>query len=65
MVVNNSGHPGTEGVLRIRIDGSQRLSANLVAALGAVCDQAEDQGGPGIVLVQVSGAPPAAPGHRT
>lgn len=42
---------------RISIDGGQHLSAGLVMALGAVCDQAEDLGGPGIVLVQVSGAP--------
>lgn len=42
---------------RISIDGGLRLSAALVMALGAVCDQAEDMDAPGMVLVQVSGAP--------
>jgi isomerase DpgB len=51
----NYAHAGSGP--RISIDGGQRLSADLVTALGAVCDQAEDLGGPGIVLVQVSGAP--------
>jgi isomerase DpgB len=42
---------------QISIDGGQRLSADLVTALGAVCDQAEDLGGTGIVVVRLSGAP--------
>jgi isomerase DpgB len=45
------------GDLRIQIDGRRPLSADSVAAIAAVCDSAEDLGGRGIVVVQVSGAP--------
>lgn len=45
------------GDLIICIDGRDPLSAASVAALGAVCDSAEDHGGRSTVIVQVSGAP--------
>lgn len=44
--------------LVIHVDGRQSLSAELVAAIGATCDRAELRGGPGQVIVYVSGAPP-------
>ncbi|RMI37248.1 enoyl-CoA hydratase/isomerase family protein [Actinomadura harenae] len=46
--------------LELRVDGSRPFDADTVAAAAAVCDRAEDHGGPGVVLVHVSGAP--APG---
>ncbi|MCC9311910.1 enoyl-CoA hydratase/isomerase family protein [Kitasatospora sp. RB6PN24] len=48
--------PGDEDLL-LRIDGSQPLSLEAAAAVNAVCDTAEDRGGRGKVIVQVSGAP--------
>ncbi|MEV8547781.1 enoyl-CoA-hydratase DpgB [Streptomyces sp. NPDC051572] len=48
--------PGTDDLL-LRIDGRQPLSTEWVAALGAVCDTAEDRDGRGKVIVQVTGAP--------
>lgn len=49
------------GDLVLRIDGTRPLSAELVAALTAVCDSAEDGGdrnnGRNTVIVHVSGAP--------
>jgi isomerase DpgB len=45
--------------LSIRIDGRQPLSAESVAALGALCDNAEDRADCGTVVVHVSGVPPA------
>lgn len=52
------------GELVVRIDGGQPLSAEPVAAIGTICDQAERQGGDGRVIVHVSGSPqgPSAPG---
>ncbi|WP_234542810.1 enoyl-CoA-hydratase DpgB [Streptomyces shenzhenensis] len=41
----------------LRIDGTRPLSAESVAAVGAVCDRAEDPGGPDSVIVQVCGVP--------
>ncbi|MEU8527592.1 MULTISPECIES: enoyl-CoA-hydratase DpgB [Streptomyces] len=41
----------------LRIDGRQALSAEIVAAVAAACDQAEDQGGRAKLIVQVSGTP--------
>jgi isomerase DpgB len=41
----------------IRIDGTQPLSAALVAELAVVCNRAEDHSWQGTVLVHVSGAP--------
>ncbi|MEU6221989.1 enoyl-CoA-hydratase DpgB [Streptomyces sp. NPDC047022] len=43
--------------LVLRIDGREPLSADLVTAVNAVCDSAEDRAGIGRVLVQVSGVP--------
>jgi isomerase DpgB len=45
------------GVLAIRIDGRQPPSAESVAAIGALCDSAEDGDDPRTVVVRVSGAP--------
>lgn len=45
------------GGLTLRVDGRQGLSAELVAALGGVCDAVEDRGGDVIVSITVSGAP--------
>ncbi len=52
--------PGTADLV-LRIDGSRPLSADSVAAIGAVCDSAEDRGDRS-VIVHVSGTPrwPAA-----
>lgn len=41
----------------LRIDGSQTLSAETVAAVAAACDQAEDQGGRARLIVHVFGEP--------
>ncbi|WP_406289203.1 enoyl-CoA-hydratase DpgB [Embleya sp. NBC_00896] len=43
--------------LVLRIDGTRPLTADAVAAVGAVCDSAEDRGGRSRVVVRVSGAP--------
>jgi isomerase DpgB len=52
--------------LVIRLDGRQPLSAESVAAVGAVCDSAEDLGGDGRIIVHVSGAPKGSwPGDLT
>lgn len=42
------------------IDGRQPLSAEAVAALGALCDRAEDHADRGPVIIHVSGAPDRA-----
>jgi len=47
----------SDGVLAIRIDGRQPLSAASVAAIAALCDSAEDGDDPRTVVVHVSGAP--------
>ncbi|TXS41868.1 enoyl-CoA-hydratase DpgB [Streptomyces sp. OR43] len=41
----------------LRVDGRQTISAEIVAAVAAACDQAEDQDGRATVVVQVSGSP--------
>jgi isomerase DpgB len=41
----------------IRIDGRRPLSAESIAALGAMCDRAEDRSDRNTVILQVSGAP--------
>ncbi len=48
------------GDLTVRIDGSQPLTAESVAAIAAVCDRAEDGCGRSIVVVHVCGAPAGA-----
>jgi isomerase DpgB len=48
---------GKAGDLVIQIDGRRSLSAGLVTALGAACDNAEDRGDRNTVILQVSGAP--------
>lgn len=45
--------------LRIRIDGCLPLSAELVEALAAVCERAEDGAGGDAVILEVSGVPEA------
>jgi isomerase DpgB len=45
------------GDLVVRVDGSCPLSPELVRALGAVCDSAEDRGDRNAVILHVSGAP--------
>ncbi|MFF1303537.1 enoyl-CoA-hydratase DpgB [Streptomyces sp. NPDC058307] len=47
--------------LRLRIDGSRPLSAETVAAVGAVCDAAEDGRARGPVVLELTGSP-AGPG---
>lgn len=49
----------TTGDLTIWINGEQPLSAELVAALGADCDRAEERAGQARVVLQVYGAPAA------
>ncbi|MEV7238625.1 hypothetical protein AB0N06_33240 [Streptomyces sp. NPDC051020] len=46
-------------MLTLTINGTEPVSATAVKAVTAVCDQAEDRPGPGIVTVEVSGAPAA------
>jgi isomerase DpgB len=41
----------------LRLDGSRALTAESVAELGALCDQAEDGAANGCVILQVSGVP--------
>ncbi|MFI6985657.1 enoyl-CoA-hydratase DpgB [Embleya sp. NPDC050154] len=43
--------------LELRVDGARPLTVEAIAAVGAVCDTAEDRGGRGRVVVYVSGAP--------
>jgi isomerase DpgB len=47
--------------LVVRVDGRRPLSAELVTALGAACDSAEDRADRNTVIVHVSGAPGEAP----
>lgn len=54
MVTAKSGSPV------VRVDGRRPLSAGLVAAIGAVCDRAEDRG-EGTVILDVSGVPGERP----
>ncbi|MGW3290524.1 enoyl-CoA-hydratase DpgB [Streptomyces sp. NPDC001002] len=49
-----------EDDLVIRVDGELPLSAAPLAAVGAVCDRAEDGAGDSVVIVYVSGAPEEA-----
>jgi isomerase DpgB len=44
-----------------RVDGRRPLSAELVKALGAVCDSAEDRADRNTVILHVSGAPDGPP----
>ncbi|MGP3925048.1 enoyl-CoA-hydratase DpgB [Streptomyces sp. 8N616] len=46
-----------EELLAVVIDGSEPLSAATVKAVQAVCDEAEDRPGSGVVALQISGAP--------
>lgn len=46
--------------LVLYIDGARPVTAEMVAETAAVCDRAEDHGGPGVLLVHVSGAPDAS-----
>ncbi|MFI0371275.1 enoyl-CoA-hydratase DpgB [Actinomadura sp. 1N219] len=56
---------GADGLV-LRIDGSEPISAEAVAAVTALCDRAEDDTGEGLVAVHVSGAPgPAWPDGLT
>jgi isomerase DpgB len=48
------------GDLVLRIDGRAPLSAESVAAIGAVCDSVEDRADDSTVIVEVSGAPTGA-----
>jgi isomerase DpgB len=50
------------GDLVIQVDGANTLSAELVTALAAVCDRAEDGGDRNAVILRVSGAPREQPG---
>jgi isomerase DpgB len=43
--------------LAVRIDGARPPTAESIAAIGAVCDSAEDRSDCGTVVVHVSGAP--------
>ncbi|MFE7115564.1 enoyl-CoA-hydratase DpgB [Streptomyces sp. NPDC057654] len=43
--------------LMVEIDGAEPLSTASVKALAGLCDRAEDRGGSGVVIVQVTGAP--------
>ncbi|MFK4547029.1 isomerase DpgB [Streptomyces tendae] len=56
-MITNSTTAGIDNDLAIRIDGAAPWSPETIAALAALCDRAEDHGGPGIVTVQVSGTP--------
>lgn len=51
---------GDLGDLMLTIDGRKPLSTESVAALGGLCDRAEDRGDRGIVIIHVSGAPERA-----
>ncbi|MEU9189662.1 enoyl-CoA-hydratase DpgB [Streptomyces sp. NPDC048484] len=52
-----AGAEPVSGTLTLRVDGRHLLSAEAVAAVGAVCDSAEDLDGRARVVVQVSGVP--------
>jgi isomerase DpgB len=43
----------------LRIDGAQPVTFQTVAELDTLCDEVEDDAGPGVVAVRVGGAPPA------
>ncbi|WP_226962563.1 hypothetical protein [Streptomyces sp. C8S0] len=49
-----------EEALTLVIDGTEPPSAATAAAVQAFCDAAEDRAGSGVVVLQVSGAPPRA-----
>jgi isomerase DpgB len=49
--------PAGTGDPVFRVDGRRPLSAEVVAALGAACDRAEDRSGQAAVIVHVTGAP--------
>jgi isomerase DpgB len=51
---------GTDDLV-IQIDGRRALSGESVAALGAVCGDAEDRGKHNTVIIEVSGAPGESP----
>jgi isomerase DpgB len=57
MVVRNGILAATGNDLMIRVDGSRPLSADMIAALGVVCDAAEDSAGLATVRIVVSGVP--------
>ncbi|TMR20511.1 enoyl-CoA hydratase/isomerase family protein [Nonomuraea turkmeniaca] len=48
---------GTGNRFVLRVDGARPLSASSVEAVAAICDQAEDHDGPGVVEMHLSGAP--------
>lgn len=67
MVTAQSGASGGQAALAgerrdfvLNIDGRQPLSAEAVAALGVLCDRAEDCGDRGTVIIHVSGSPERA-----
>jgi len=60
MVTPAGSGRGTAPDQVLEIDGAQPLSAGLVTALAACCDQAESAGEHAAVLLRVSGAPGAA-----
>lgn len=43
--------------LVLQVDGTQPLSSEVLQAVTAICDRAEDYGGPGVVALHVSGSP--------
>lgn len=49
--------PATAGEVELRLNGARPLTDATVAAVAAVCDQAEDRGGSGHVSVHVTGTP--------
>jgi isomerase DpgB len=55
------GSPAADAVV-IEVDGTQPLSAGLIAALTAAFDSAEDRGDSARLIVRVSGAPDATRG---
>lgn len=65
---NTNGNASADPRPVLRIDGSAPPTPETVAAVHALCDRAEDRGadrgGPGVVVLQVSGAPrrSSAPG---
>ncbi|MDF5753137.1 enoyl-CoA-hydratase DpgB [Spongiactinospora sp. TRM90649] len=52
-----TGRTGIEDGFTLRIDGARPVTADSVEAIAAMCDAAEDHGGPGVVTLRVSGAP--------
>lgn len=58
--------PADHDDLGLRIDGRRPISIELVRAVEAVCDAAEDHHGPGLVRVDLTGAPSQSqPGRLT